>query len=62
MSDDPRAFSRHPFAAVLSREEMVEMVRGVQCGNAPWPFMIEYGEPIRIFSTSLETETEHRSE
>lgn len=42
MSDDPRAFSRHPFAAVLTREEMTEMVRGVQCENAPWPFMIRH--------------------
>lgn len=45
----PGAFTRNPFAEIMDETELKQLFRTVQCGaNAPWPFVFEYGEPIRI--------------
>lgn len=43
--------ANHPFSEIMDADELRELSRSVQCGvNAPWPFVVEWGEPIRIWT------------
>ena len=32
------------FAKVLTKEEFVQLKKGVQGGNVPWPFVLEFSD------------------
>lgn len=53
---------KHPFSAVLDDCELAEMIRGVQKENCPWPFMVEFGEPIKMKGRGDETSREDAGE